>query len=137
MSSLVNVALDLLFVAGFQWGVGGAAFATVIAQGLSVVLCLIRMSREKDESLRLDIKKLKLNKEMMAQVIRQGLPTGIQNSVVSVGNLVIQTNINAFGAFAMSGVGALQDRGDRVPSYYEYVHGPAHLREPEHRRRGV
>ena len=75
-------------------------------RGLSVVLCLIRMSREKDESLRLDIKKLKLNKEMMAQVIRQGLPTGIQNSVVSVGNLVIQTNINAFGAFAMSGVGA-------------------------------
>lgn len=75
MSSLVNVALDLLFVAGFQWGVGGAAFATVVAQGLSVVLCLIRMSREKDESLRLDIKKLKLNKDMMAQVIRQGLPT--------------------------------------------------------------
>ena len=106
VSSLVNVALDLLFVAGFQWGVGGAAFATVVAQGLSVVLCLIRMSREKDESLRLDIKKLKLNKDMMAQVIRQGLPTGIQNSVVSVGNLVIQTNINAFGAFAMSGVGA-------------------------------
>ena len=106
VSSLVNVALDLLFVAGFQWGVGGAAFATVVAQGLSVVLCLIRMSREKDESLRLDLKKLKLNKDMMAQVIRQGLPTGIQNSVVSVGNLVIQTNINAFGAFAMSGVGA-------------------------------
>ena len=84
------------------------------------------------------MKKLKLNKDMMAQVIRQGLPTGIQNSVVSVGNLVIQTNINAFGAFAMSGVGAHSKiRGDRVPSYYEHVHGPAHLREPEHRRRGV
>ena len=106
VSSLVNVALDLLFVAGFQWGVGGAAFATVIAQGLSVVLCLIRMSREKDESLRLDIKKLKLNKDMMAQVIRQGLPTGIQNSVVSVGNRVIQTNINAFGKMAMAGCGS-------------------------------
>ena len=106
VSSLVNVALDLLFVAGFQWGVGGAAFATVVAQGLSVVLCLIRMSREKDESLRLDMKKLKLNKDMMAQVIRQGLPTGIQNSVVSVGNLVIQTNINAFGKMAMAGCGS-------------------------------
>ena len=135
---MVNVALDLLFVAGFQWGVGGAAFATVVAQGLSVVLCLIRMSREKDESLRLDMKKLKLNKDIMAQVIRQGLPTGIQNSVVSVGNLVIETNINAFGAFAMSGVGAHSKIKEGIVflPIIEHVHGPAHLREPEHRRRG-
>ena len=135
VSSLVNVALDLLFVAGFQWGVGGAAFATVVAQGLSVVLCLIRMSREKDESLRLDMKKLKLNKDMMAQVIRQGLPTGIQNSVVSVGNLDQHQRLR--GLCHVGGGSPFQDRGDRVPSYYEHVHGPAHLREPEHRRRGV
>ena len=105
-SSLVNVALDLLFVAGFHQGVGGAALATVIAQGLSVLLCLLRMCREPDEDLRLDFRKLHFYKDMMYHVIRQGLPSGIQNSVISVGNIVIQSNINAFGAYAISGQGA-------------------------------
>lgn len=105
-SSLVNVALDLLFVAGFHQGAGGAAVATVIAQGLSVVLCLVRMCREKDETVRLDFRKLHFYKDIMSQAIGQGLPTGIQNSVISIGNIVIQSNINAFGAYAISGHGA-------------------------------
>lgn len=105
-SSLVNVALDLLFVAGFRWGVGGAAIATVLAQGLSVILCLVRMCRVPDETTRLDFRKLRVHREIMGQVIRQGLPTGVQNSVISIGNIVIQANINAFGAYAMSGHGA-------------------------------
>ncbi len=106
LSSLVNVALDLVFVAGFHWGVSGAAFATVIAQGLSVILCLVRMCREADERIRLDFRKLRFHKDIMLEVIRQGLPTGIQNAVISVGNIVIQSNINAFGAYAISGHGA-------------------------------
>ncbi|MCM1118185.1 MAG: MATE family efflux transporter [bacterium] len=105
-SSLVNVALDLVFVAGFQWGVSGAAIATVIAQGLSVLLCLVRMCREPNENLRLDFRKLRFHRNMMSQIIQQGLPTGIQNSVISIGNIVIQSNINAFGAYAISGQGA-------------------------------
>lgn len=106
LSSLVNVALDLIFVAGLHWGVSGAALATVIAQGLSVVLCLVRMCREKDETTKLDFRKLHFHKDVMLEVIRQGLPTGIQNAVISVGNIVIQSNINAFGAYAISGHGA-------------------------------
>ena len=106
LSSLVNVALDLIFVAGLHWGVSGAALATVIAQGLSVVLCLVRMCREKDETTKLDFRKLHFQKDVMLEVIRQGLPTGIQNAVISVGNIVIQSNINAFGAYAISGHGA-------------------------------
>ena len=106
LSSLVNVALDLIFVAGFHWGVGGAALATVLAQGLSVLLCLVRMCREPDEVIRLDFRKLHFEKDVMLQVICQGLPTGIQNAVISVGNIVIQSNINAFGAYAISGQGA-------------------------------
>lgn len=105
-SSLVNVALDLLFVAGLHWGVGGAAVATVLAQGLSVLLCLVRMCRVPDETTRLDFRKLRVHGGIMGQVIRQGLPTGVQNSVISIGNIVIQANINAFGAYAMSGQGA-------------------------------
>lgn len=106
ISSVTNVVLDLLFVAVFDWGVAGAATATVIAQGLSAVLCIIQMCRIKDETTRLDVKKIKFHKNIMGEVIRQGLPTGIQNSVISIGNMVVQTNINSFGAFAMSGHGA-------------------------------
>lgn len=104
-SSIVNVVLDLLFVAGFHWGVGGAAIATVIAQGLSALLCIVRMCRIQDYT-RLDFRRLTLEKDIMGQVLRQGLPTGVQNSVISIGNIVIQSNINSFGAYAMSGHGA-------------------------------
>ena len=106
ISSVANVVLDLLFVSVFHWGVTGAAIATVIAQGLSVVLCLVRMCREPEEHLRLDFRKLYWDKEMMRRIIRQGLPTGVQNAVISLGNVVIQSNINSFGASAMSGQGA-------------------------------
>ena len=106
-SSIVNIGLDLLFVAhpAFHWGVTGAAAATVISQGLSVILCLFRMCRIKDYT-RLDFKKLHYHSHMMKKVLYQGLPAGIQNAVITVGNLVIQKNINSFGAYAMSGMGA-------------------------------
>ena len=105
LSSVANVVLDLLFVAVFGWGVAGAAIATVIAQGLSVILCLIRMCRQEDYT-RLDFRKIHFYKDMMLEVIKQGLPTGIQNAVISIGNLTVQTNINSFGSYAMAGVGA-------------------------------
>ena len=105
LSSIVNVVLDLLFVAVFHWGVAGAAIATVIAQGLSVVFCLFRMCRVQDYTC-LDFRKIHFYKDMMLEVIKQGLPTGIQNAVISIGNLTVQANINSFGAYAMAGVGA-------------------------------
>ena len=104
-SSVVNVVLDLLLVAKFHQGVAGAAFATVLSQGLSMLLCLMRMRKSKDYT-RISWKKIKWYPQMMKKVIQQGLPAGIQNSVISIGNVVIQTNINAFGEFAMTGAGA-------------------------------
>ena len=104
-SSLTNVVLDLLLVAVFPFGVAGAAVATVITQGLSVLLCLRRMTHVKD-STRLDFKKLRIHWDMMRQVIGQGFPTGVQNAVISIGNLVIQSNINSFDKYAMAGQGA-------------------------------
>lgn len=104
-SSIVNVVLDLLFVAVFHFGVAGAGIATVISQGISAVLCIVRMSRTEDVG-KLKFSALKLYPDYMHEVIAQGLPTGIQNSVISIGNMVVQTNINSFGSFAMSGVGA-------------------------------
>lgn len=105
ISSVVNVILDIIFVAGFHWGAGGAAFATVLAQGLSVGLCLIRMLKGKD-AIHIQLNQFKLNQDAMAKIIRQGLPGGIQNTVNSIGNMVVQSCINTFGAFAISGYGA-------------------------------
>ena len=105
VSSVTNVVLDLLFVAVFQWGVAGAAVATVFSQGLSAVFCIVQMCRSKGE-MRLEFGKLRLNLLMMRQILSQGLPSGVQNSVISIGNLVVQANINSFGAYAISGHGA-------------------------------
>ena len=109
-SSVVNMILDLIFVAGFQWSAAGAAVATVIAQGLSVLLCMIRMVKDGGAAT-IHFKELRFNGSMIRQVITQGLPTGLQNSVISVGNLVVQSNINTFGAFAISGQGAFAVMG--------------------------
>ena len=94
ISSVINVILDLWFVAGLHWGVTGAAVATVIAQGLSAALCLVRMSKDKGEATRLQWKRLRWDGNMMARIFRQGLPTGVQNAVISLGNVVIQTPIS-------------------------------------------
>lgn len=83
-----------------------SAVATVIAQGLSVLLCLSRMVKDGGAAT-IHWKELRFHKEMIRQVIVQGLPTGLQNSVISIGNLVVQSNINTFGAFAISGTGCL------------------------------
>ncbi len=105
VSSVINVILDFVFVGVFGWGVVGAGVATVIAQAVSAVLCFIKMAQRKDYT-RLTFKQIKWNPEMMREIIVQGVPTGIQNSVISIGNMVVQSNINAFGDVAMAGVGA-------------------------------
>ncbi|RGD65072.1 MATE family efflux transporter [Lachnospiraceae bacterium OF09-6] len=105
ISSVVNVILDLVLVAGMHMGVTGAALATVVSQGLSAILCLIRMQRT-GGYMKIHLSKLRYDGPMMRRVLYQGLPAGIQNSALSIGNIVVQANINAFGEFAMSGMGA-------------------------------
>ena len=106
ISSVTNVCLDLLFIGVFRMGVDGAALATILAQFLSAALCLVRMSRDTGEMTRLQWRLLRWDKYMMGRIFRQGLPTGVQNAVISLGNVVIQSNINSFGSYAMSGLGA-------------------------------
>lgn len=105
VSSVLNVVMDLVFVAVFHWSVAGAASATVLAQGLSAILCALRM-RKNQGAAKLSFRRIRYYPDIMKDVLRQGLPTGIQNSVISIGNIVVQTNVNAFGEFAMSGMGA-------------------------------
>lgn len=105
ISSLLNVVLDLLFIAGFGMGVGAAAAATIISQFASALLCLRRLLREVGPY-RVEPKKIRFHGNMMRQILSNGLPSGIQNSIIALANLVVQSNINAFGSDAMAGCGA-------------------------------
>ena len=104
-SSLVNIALDLLFIAVFRWGVWAAAVATTISQLASAVLCLIHLSK-KGTIYQVELKKIRIDREMTGLIIRYGLPSGVQNSVIGFANVIVQTNINSFGKIAMAGYGA-------------------------------
>ena len=105
ISSVTNVILDIVFIAGFHMDVDGAAYATILSQFLSVVLCLNRLMRS-DEEYRVHLKKIGFDWEMLKLIIRYGLPSGLQNSVIAIANVVLQSNINAFGKMAVSGCGA-------------------------------
>lgn len=105
-SSLVNVALDLLFVAVFRLGVGAAAAATTISQGISAMLCCVYLLRVKGEPFQMNWREIGFDRRSLQDILRYGLPSGIQNSVIALANVVVQSNINAFGASAMAGCGA-------------------------------
>lgn len=104
ISSVINVVLDLLFVGVFRWGVWSAAFATVISQATSAVLCFIRLIRVQDVY-QVKIREIRFHLPMLKQIIEFGLPSGMQNSIISVANIVVQANINAFGEVAVAGCG--------------------------------
>ncbi len=104
ISSLTNIALDLLFVGVFHWGVWAAALATSISQFLSLVLCLIRLFRDKADY-QLSWRELRIDFPMLGQIIRYGLPSGVQNSITALANVVVQSNINAFQADVIAGCG--------------------------------
>lgn len=105
-STCVNVVLDLLFVAVLGLGVGSAAIATTVSQGVSALLCFLHLIRDKDLPYRLNWRKIGFHGETLADIVRFGLPSGVQNSVIGLANVVVQSNINAFGAEAMAGCGA-------------------------------
>lgn len=106
VSSVINVSLDLFFVAGLHWGVASAAAATTIAQGISVLLCVTYLVRSTTEVYHLDWREIRFDLKSLRDILRFGLPAGVQNSVVSFANVIVQSNINAFGSSAMAGCGA-------------------------------
>ncbi len=105
ISSLANVILDFLFVAVFDWGVSGAALATVLGQLLSAVLAFAHLMSGRF-IVHIKLSKLRPDLDILKQIIRLGLPSGVQNSVIAIANVVVQSNINAFGDFAMAGCGS-------------------------------
>ena len=105
ISSMTNVVLDLIFVGVFRFGVGSAALATVISHFLSAFLCLRQLMRSPEEY-RVNLRKVRIDPVILKQIIQNGLPSGLQNSVISIANVVVQSNINSFGPMAMAGCGA-------------------------------
>ena len=105
LSSMINVVLDLILVGGLGLGVWAAALATVAAQAISAALCLIQLLRA-EESCRLVLREIGFHMESLKSIVRFGLPSGVQNSVIALANIVVQSNINSFGQYAMAGCGA-------------------------------
>ena len=104
-ASVLNVVLDLLFVAGLHMGVGSAAFATILSQILSAVLAFRKLGKATG-AYAVRWRQVRFDGPTLRAVVAQGLPSGVQNSVISLANVIVQANINAFGAQAMAGCAA-------------------------------
>ena len=98
---VVNILLNLMFVLVFGMGVEGVAIATITSQFISAVLVIIHMTKLDDEC-RLDFKKLGIDFSVLKQLIRVGLPAGIQGSLFSVSNMMLQTGYNSLGAVVVN-----------------------------------
>jgi len=103
-STAINVVLDLLFVGVFRWGVWSAALATTLSQGFSAILCFVHLLRI-PEVYRLEVGKIRFHRESVGSILRLGIPSGVQTSMISIANVVVQASINSFGAAAMAGCG--------------------------------
>ncbi|MDO4671205.1 MAG: MATE family efflux transporter [Aerococcus sp.] len=105
IASVTNIFLDLFFIRTLNFGVMGAAIATDISQALSCVLAL-HFLMHTNEHYQVHLERLRLNKDTAVQIIKVGLPTGIQNMVISLSNVLVQSSINVFGSTTMAGYGA-------------------------------
>jgi len=103
-AALCNIALDVLFVAIFGWGVVGVATATVISQGLSCIICLVAVLRL--PVLKVTRRDFRLTRDVTGRLMRLGLPIAFQNFIISVGGLVLQGVVNAQGFIFMAGYSA-------------------------------
>lgn len=96
VATVSNIGLDYLFILGFQMGVQGAAYATVLAQLLSVVLCLIRIFR-KSPILHIQKEDFRFDRELMAEMYKSGLSMGLMSCLVGIGTILLQSAINTLG----------------------------------------
>ncbi|MDD6074239.1 MAG: MATE family efflux transporter [Clostridium sp.] len=106
-SSLLNIALDLAFIVALHTGVAGAAYATVISQAISGILCLIYM-RKKFDILKMEREETHLTGRHAVILCKMGIPMGLQYSITAIGSVVIQTAINSLGSIAVASVAAGQ-----------------------------
>lgn len=96
ISTLINIALDLVFVLVFDMAVMGVALATIIAQAVAVVFAFYRLGHV-NEHLKVKAKELRIHGDLAVQTVRLGLPTGIQQALMSLGMMIVQGLVNSFG----------------------------------------
>ena len=101
IAAVVNIALDLIFVAGFRWGVAGAAVATVIAQCCSCVFCFFRIRAI--AFMRLDREDFRPDRGLCGHLMRLGIPIALQNGIIGVGGMAVQKVVNTLGVAFIAG----------------------------------
>ncbi len=102
IAGVVNVVLNVIFIVFFHLNVAGVALATTISQGISAFLVVLALVKRSD-ACRLHFSQLKFYKDEFLQILKIGLPAGVQGSLFSISNVIIQSSINSFGAVVMSG----------------------------------
>lgn len=105
IASVTNLILDLVFIVGMKTGIAGAAIATNIGQMISCVLAIWFLVRAQTDY-KVYLNRIKIHKSTAGLIIKIGLPTGFQNMVISLSNILVQSSVNSFGANAMAGFGA-------------------------------
>jgi putative MATE family efflux protein len=117
IATISNIILDLLFVGIFRWGVAGAAYATLLANGLAFILAIIWLNKT-HKLIRIGIIGLNFDREIFRQSIRIGLPTGIQQTLVALGNLALLSIVNKYGTNVIAGfsVGSRLDSLAVIPA---------------------
>ncbi|SFD04341.1 MATE family efflux transporter [Butyrivibrio sp. YAB3001] len=105
VSTVLNTILDITFVKFLGFGIKGAALATIIAQFVSAAFAFVKLTMVEGPH-RIFINRLRIDRATLGKELKIGFPTGIQNSVIAIGNVVVQSNINAFGSVAMAGCGS-------------------------------
>ncbi len=101
IASLLNIALDVLFVYGFHWGIAGAAIATLIAQFVSSIFCFWRI--RKIEILRLEKQDIRLSGALTKKLLGLGAPMSFQNAIIAIGGMIVQTVVNSYGVIFIAG----------------------------------
>lgn len=102
IAGVVNVILNIAFVAGFGMDVDGVALATIISQAISAILVLICLIRSQS-SIRFDIRKMHICKDKLIELVKIGLPAGLQGTLFSLSNVLIQSTVNSFGSIEITG----------------------------------
>ena len=124
IAGVVNVLLNLLMVIVFRMGVAGVALATVASQGISAAL-VIRCLCRSTSVIRLNLRKLRIDRTQLVRILKVGLPAGVQGSLFSISNVLIQSSVNSFQSVAMAGNSASSNLEGFVYTAMNAVHQAA------------
>jgi len=105
-TTVINIVLDIWFIAGLDMGVAGAAWATIIAQILSAIACLLKVVLKKNE-LKISLKHLRLKRRVVYQIAHLGIPTGVSQAIMFIGSIVVQSLVNSMGYMVAAAITAV------------------------------